>query len=271
MASWTLITVTHNSAEALHRHWARGVPQDIEWIVVDNASTDDTVRVARQLGALVVPLAQNLGFATANNRGLAQANGNYIGFVNPDVTVEFNDLEKLRESIELSGGLLSPQLMNTDGSLQPNGRGLPTPYAKVRNRVARLRSKDDGYRIVVENENLVFVSWLTGAVVCGAIETLRELRGWNEHFFLYYEDSELGMRAWDLGVPSLIDGRVRWTHGWARETMQLKWKPWRREIASATRFYSHYPWLLLGAAVGRRRYRAACDSAGIAAVRQEFD
>ena len=64
-------------------------------------------------------------------------------------------------------------------------------------------------------------------------------------YFIYYEDHEIGLRAWQRGTPVLLDPRVRWTHGWARETVGTNRTAWRHELHSAARFYKHSPELLL--------------------------
>ena len=54
----SLITVTHNSRLALEEFWGKNdkLPADVEWIVVDNASTDDSADLAESLGAIVIRL-----------------------------------------------------------------------------------------------------------------------------------------------------------------------------------------------------------------------
>uniref|UniRef100_UPI003CFAFC34 glycosyltransferase n=1 Tax=Campylobacter coli TaxID=195 RepID=UPI003CFAFC34 len=90
---WTLISVSYNSGEALRRFWLdAALPHSVRWIVVDNASTDDSVSVARAAGAEVIQLSENIGFGAANNLGFEQADSPYVGFVNPDVRVDFDSL-----------------------------------------------------------------------------------------------------------------------------------------------------------------------------------
>ena len=53
-----------------------------------------------------------------------------------------------------------------------------------------------------------------------------QLGPWDERFFLYYEDADIGLRAWKSGTTVWLDGRHNWLHGWAREMTQLKFGPW---------------------------------------------
>lgn len=263
MSTWSLITVTYNSAETLRRFWTTPRPRSVEWIVVDNGSDDDSADVARDLGAQVIEIGENIGFSAANNRGLQVAQGQYVAFLNPDVRGDWDDLDTLASTIDEIGGLVGPQLVNDDGSLQPNGRGAPLLAHKILNRL-RPGQRDNGYQITANEDERRFAFWLMGAAVAGAIDSVRAIGGWNERFFLYYEDKDLSIRAWDAGLPTVLDGRVRWSHGWARETKSFRLTPWLREIDSLLRFYSLYPEFLFGGGAAVRKHREASRLSGSA-------
>ena len=259
---WTLITVTYNSSQELKDYWSGDRPDDVEWIVVDNASTDGTESVARELGAVVIPMGRNAGFSAANNRALADANGLFIGFVNPDVKVSYDGLPTLEETIQQYDCVVSPQLLNPDRSLQPNGRGFPSFIAKITHRLRKNDEHGDDYRFFAGPEERIYVAWLMGAAVCSSREIIDRVGGWNDDYFIYYEDSEFGLRSWDAGIPVILDGRSNWIHGWARETTTFRIKPWIHEIASASRFYFSHPSLSMGARAYRARYPEAADLLG---------
>lgn len=264
MPSWSLITVTYNSAQTLRRFWGHNRPELVEWIVVDNGSTDDSVNVARELGATVVDLRTNVGFSAANNEGLRIARGKYVGFLNPDVRGNWADLDELARVVDTSGGLVAPQLTGEDQAVQPNGRGAPFLGHKVMNRVQGERAQTD-YLVVADSEQILHAFWLMGAAIVGAASVVRELGGWNERFFLYYEDKDLCIRAWRRGTPVLVHGGVRWVHGWARETSKFRLKPWIRELDSLARFYSLYPELLFNRRAVMRKHERAFRMSGTVA------
>lgn len=242
--SWTLITVTYNSGEQLRRHWHAGVPASVRWIVVDNASTDDSREVAAALGAEVIALAANVGFGAANNVGYASAQTEFVAFVNPDVTADWGSLSELGAEIVASGGLVSPQLVNDDGSLQPNGRSWPFLLSKVLHRTS------DGvlnrsYRVYASTLEVRSVVWVMGAVLAGSRSLFDRLDGpWDEWFFVYYEDADICLRARRLGIPTFVAGNVQWRHGWERATSTFNHHAWKREIPSMLKFYARYPLLL---------------------------
>lgn len=259
---WSIVTVAYNSAQDLAGCWSKP-PAGVEWIVVDNDSSDDSTEIARSLGATVVKLDSNLGFSAANNAGLEHARGMFVCFANPDVTLEYATLEELERAMGSREVLVGPQLLNDDGSLQPNGRGMPTPYAKLRNRFRGGRFAIPSYNVTAKPGELVACVWLMGAAVAGRVDVVRSLGGWDDGFFVYYEDSDLGLRAWKRGIAVLLVGDVRWKHGWNRETARrFRLKPWVHEFRSATRFYVKYPWLVLGERVSQKRYPFPVGSFG---------
>lgn len=246
--TWSFITVSFNSADQLARFWRDDRPEDVEWIVADNASKDDSCDIAKAAGARVLELPTNRGFAVANNIGLASARGVYTAFVNPDVAVDWRSLGALAAEIDSTGGIVAPQLVDVDEPLrlQPNGRNLPFPKRKVANRdvLPSLFPVRD-YAVRAQPGERRQVVWVMGAAVLGRTETFRRLSGWDERFFLYYEDHDLGLRARLSGLTVTLLGDVRWAHSWARATagQPLSRAHWY-ELQSAWRFYRKYPWLL---------------------------
>lgn len=243
---WSLITVTYNSDRDLSRFWSSlSIPDsEIEWIVVDNASSDRSADIAENLGARVIRLDKNLGFGAANNVGFSSASGDYVAFVNPDVEIDLDGLRNLEDHLDSNqSDLVSPQLTNPDGTLQPNGRGMPYLVYKILNRL-RPQSLVGRYLLTAEGDEVVACEWLMGAVVAGRRSHLAALGPWDPHFFVYYEDSDLGLRNRRHGGRSVVLGASRWVHGWARETETASVAAWRREIPSLMKFYSRYPRLL---------------------------
>lgn len=245
---WTLITVTYNSATTLQKFWSSFAQSDlVEWIVVDNNSSDNSAQVAEQLGATVIRSEKNLGFGGANNLGYRRSTSPYVAFVNPDVTVDLESLEALEEVIDAEQALVSPQLLNSDGSLQPNGRGLPVLTHKVLNRL-RPAAVEGVYRIFAQPGEVVEVPWVIGAALASNRAVFDRLGPWDEYFFIYYEDADICLRARKLGIKTLLIGNARWLHGWARATAKLNkssFAAWKLEFGSMYKFYTRYPHLIL--------------------------
>jgi N-acetylglucosaminyl-diphospho-decaprenol L-rhamnosyltransferase len=259
---WSVVTVTYNSAATLRQCWSG--PKQYDWIVVDNDSADDSAAVARELGARVLQLPANVGFSKANNVGVRESAADYVLFANPDLEVEPDGLERLAVHLDTHGGLVAPQLLGTGGEPQPNGRGFPYATAKLGNRnVWPLSRMHAGYRVTATPGTAVWVAWVMGAAVAARRDTFLRIGGWNERFFLYYEDHELGLRAWQQGERVALLGDVRWTHHWARATNSLRWsRAHSLEIRSARTFFGMFPEFVIGLPQPRRRHRQAAALLG---------
>ena len=262
-SDWTLVTVTYNNADELREWWAGEDLHGARWLVVDNDSSDGTAEYAEVLGAEVIRMNTNAGFSRANNVGLQKTTSRYVAFVNPDVRIDASTLPLLGRLATERDAIVCPQLCNPDGSTQPNGRGLPFLVDKLAHRGIRLPwSSLDSY-IPNTSHRLTFVAWAMGAAICGESARIRSSGGWDERYFLYYEDHAFGLDAWSRGQEVIVVPEARWTHAWKRETKGLSLKPWLREIASASRFYGQHPVLLLPRNSQRRlRWRGAAHRFG---------
>lgn len=237
--SISVITVTYNSAHDLERAWQGFDVSAAEWIVVDNSSTDNSVEVATKLGAKVVPAGGNLGFSAGNNIGAEQARGDVLVFCNPDIQVTRDGLSRLAARAVSTGGVIAPQLINDDGSLQENGRGIPYPHRKLTHMVAHRPAETDPYLFFAQPGTSVDVVWAMGAAIAVTRETFEHIGRWNDRYFIYYEDAEFCLRALRRGHRVVVDGSTQWRHGWARATARgFSWFAWKNEFKSAMRFYA---------------------------------
>jgi hypothetical protein len=80
-----------------------------EVIVVDNGSTDNSAKVARELGARFLPLGRNTGFAWAVNRGIEEAQSDWVAILNNDVTLDPGWLENLLQAAQESQAPVAEQ------------------------------------------------------------------------------------------------------------------------------------------------------------------
>jgi GT2 family glycosyltransferase len=105
-----------------------------EIILVDNASTDQTVRSVEELYPQVklIQNRRNIGYAKANNQGMEEAQGEYLLLLNPDTEILENALVSMLQFLEENArvGALGPRLLNPDKTTQPSCREFPT-YATL--------------------------------------------------------------------------------------------------------------------------------------------
>jgi N-acetylglucosaminyl-diphospho-decaprenol L-rhamnosyltransferase len=254
----SLITVTYNSANALRECWSRFDPDWAEWIVVDNHSTDDSVSIAESLGATPLRLVRNVGFSAANNIAASLTDADVLIFCNPDVVVDAPGIARIANRAMSAPCLIAPQLANSDGTLQENGRGAPYPHRKLRHMLGRRDEPDLAYVRIARAGELRSAVWAMGAAVGMSRSTFDAIRGWDSRYFIYYEDADICLRALDQGIPTYIDGDIVWTHKWARETARgLSVPAWKREISSGLKFYARNTHCVLPIGASGRRLRKA--------------
>ncbi len=162
-----------------------------ELIVVDNGSTDggaDVVRMDYPQARLIA--SENTGYAGGNNRGAAQAGGEYLVFLNPDTVLQSGALDALLAPLERATDIAlttacvvytnQPDLVNTCGNTI-HYTGLTYCRGAGRSRVHYMLSAE--------------VNAVSGAAFAIRRRVFEELGGFDERFFMYVEDTDLSWRA----------------------------------------------------------------------------
>lgn len=183
-------------------------------IVVDNGSSDaSTESLPVDVRLMLIKNPSNVGFAAAANRGVNAASASNILILNPDCVLTHNDVRALisARTQEASVGIISAQLLNTDGSLQPQSlRRDPTPKRAI---AESLGWRAWGIHIAApETPGLVEVQACSGALMLIEKSVFLALKGFDEAYFLHCEDLDLCRRVRLLNLRVLVDTRVRVLH-----------------------------------------------------------
>jgi GT2 family glycosyltransferase len=192
-------------------------------VVVDNASSDDTVQAIRRDHPWVEVIAsrQNRGFAWATNEALRGDDAEYVLLLNPDTIVPNGALRSsIRELIARPNvGTLGCRLERTDGTLDHAcKRGQPTPSAslyyflglhRVFPRSARFAKYTAGAQ---PSDQEGFVDAVNGAFMLIRRRALDDVGLMDERFWLYMEDLDWCRRSWRAGWPILYWPGVTVTH-----------------------------------------------------------
>lgn len=171
-----------------------------EVVVIDNASTDDSVdAIARLEKVKLIKNEDNKGFGAANNQGIEIANGEFVLLLNPDTELVEDSISKMVEwmRVHKEVGISSCQLINSDKTLQPTGGFFPNI-----GRVILWSTFIDDLPFVGEifgsyhpNSNYYkkerSLDWVTGAFFLMRREVIRDVKGFDEDFFLYVEEVDL--------------------------------------------------------------------------------
>lgn len=172
---------------------ARGVGREL--VVVDNASRDGTPALVRERHPDVRLLENdaNLGFARAANRGLREAHGRYVLFLNPDAVV--ND-DAIAAAIATLAGNPGVGLV---GVAQRDAAGSAIPTVEPFFSLAALRQPSRRRVRAPAGDRPVEIDWCHGAFLLGRRDELAALGGYDERYFLYAEDMDLCFRVHESG------------------------------------------------------------------------
>jgi len=207
-----VIIVNWNSGDYLGRCVKALLAQSIpisKIVVVDNASTDDSLDAIESLSDVISVIQQesNTGFAAANNRGIKECREfSWVGLVNPDAFVESNWLENVVKGINhnASAGAIACQMRQANDESLLDGTGdiyHVSGLAWRRDHGARREGVSEVSTLVPKNERPVFAPCAAAAVY--RREVLEESGGFDEDYFCYFEDIDLGFRVRLLGYACI--------------------------------------------------------------------
>jgi GT2 family glycosyltransferase len=189
----------------------------VEILIVDNDSPPDPAlgRLRRTPGVSLKRFDRNTGFARAANEGCRLAKGEWVLLLNPDTAVPegfLDQLEALCRSLdqeESRAGVVGLSLRHADGTLQASS-GPPPTFGRtlgglcLPRRVRKCRP--------IHGTDRVAVPWVTGCGMLIRRECWVDLSGFDESFFLYYEDADFCRRAWEAGWSVWYEPGLRITH-----------------------------------------------------------
>lgn len=229
---------------------------DYEIIVIDNDSPNESyVKIRDEFEDInnisVIKNNKNTGFGDANNLGAEKACGKYVLFLNPDILVVDNAIEKMLNKIQEDPkiGLLSGKLLNEDGSVQNSCRRiLPlkkflccrTPMSKL---VSSKKKEEYNFEYLMkdfDHSNSSDVEWVMGACMLMRKEFFFEVGKFSKEYFMYFEDVDLcyKVRRKDKKVYYLADAELIHLH--RQESTKKLSKMTMVHLKSMSKFYYKY-------------------------------
>ncbi len=203
----SVIIVNHNGEEHLRRclESLRGPGPELEILVVDNASSDGSLGMVREIFPEVRVLEQdrNLGFGAANNLAAIEARGESLLLLNADAWLEAGALQRLHERMQREDrlALVAPALFYPDGRRQfvwsPERGVAGEALQQLRNPFENRRWAHGA--AMRQSSRLVGRLWFTAACVLVRREAFEAVGGFDETFFMYFEDVDLCVRLEKAG------------------------------------------------------------------------
>jgi N-acetylglucosaminyl-diphospho-decaprenol L-rhamnosyltransferase len=215
-----VVVVTYNSRQHL-RACVEPLCRDpaIEVIVVDNNSQDGTLATVGDLPLKAIARDDNRGFAFACNLGWRAGNGRSVVFLNPDSQTDDRSILALANVLESDSriGIVGPQIVDEQGRLQFSQRRFPSLMTSLAAAlfVPRVWPRTRWSLDLVDGASYSAPGspdWISGACLATRRDVLVAIHGFDERFFMYYEDMDLCRRVRDLGYDVRYEPSIRLVH-----------------------------------------------------------
>jgi N-acetylglucosaminyl-diphospho-decaprenol L-rhamnosyltransferase len=226
--------------------------------VVDNASRDEGLAAVHQRfpDCQWIFNAENTGYARGCNRGMAAVTADYYLILNPDIVVQPGALDRLLEFADAHprAGLVGPQLLNEDGSLQDSCRRFYTLRTLLLRRTVLGRIFPNSRTVQrhlmrdFDHRSSRPVDWVLGGCVLARRSALDRCGAMDERFFLYFEDVDWCYRMWQAGFEVQYTPDARFVHRHRRASARGRFgRSWWLHLGSLISFYEKwgmFVWLL---------------------------
>jgi len=223
MPSVSVIVVNWNTRnlleQCLRSVYETAEDMALEVIVVDNASADGSVEMVRDRFPQVRLLenGENVGFARANNQGVAISQGRYVLLLNSDAFLTAHALQSLVELAEAEPGcgIVGAQLRNVDGSFQASHTPFPNLWREfiILSGIGRLLyGRRHPSRGPEGDKGSQIVDYVEGACLLVRRKAFEEVGGLDEGYFMYAEEVDLCYAMKEKGWQVWYQPAAKVTH-----------------------------------------------------------
>ncbi len=244
------VIVTHNSKDYIGtcviglRH--EGITNIV---VVDSASTDTTLQDLKVLDVHVIVLSENRGFGYAANIGAQHMNTDYVLFINPDAYIDAGAVGRVQRLLAQTpkAGIVGMTLQDKQGVQELSGHGYEPTLIRLlfRKLVSWLHSviprRDRGIHVAFRAD------WVSGGAMVVDRKLFSHIGGFDEQFFLYWEDIDLCRRARKAGYSVWMHPQARAVHARGASHADMAVKTRIYDMSADKYYKKHYPthiWLL---------------------------
>jgi GT2 family glycosyltransferase len=231
---------------------------------VDAASADGSAEMVRAEfpGVKLITSPENLGYTRGNNLGLRAAVGRYLLILNPDTEIVGEAIAQMLAYMDAHPrvGVLGPQLLNLDHTIQSTRRRFPSLatgfFESTWFQPLALRSLLDHYFARdLPDDAISEVDWVVGAALLVRREAYEQVGGFDEGFFMYSEEMDWCRRLKAAGWQVIYFPAARILHHEAKSSAQVPAATHIRFNTSKVRYFRKYHgplaaetlrWFLLG-------------------------
>ncbi len=177
-----------------------------------------------------------LGFGSNHNQAFAKCKTKYFAVLNPDIRFSKNPFTKLINTLLTEkSSLIAPLVVNSAGGIEDSARYFPTPKRLL----SKLLLGRDG-RYQIDKYLPTNVDFIAGMFMLFNSDKYEKLNGFDEKFFMYYEDVDICARFWNEGEKVTIDPSISVIHDAQRTSNRnLRYFSWHLS-SMALYFYKHF-------------------------------
>ena len=219
------------------------LPEEYECIVVNNDSREDTALrlLQKKFSFTLLSLSKNCGFGAAVNRGAEHARGDILICLNPDARFLSGNMRDIAYLFNQhpSLGIVGMKLLVEPETPQCWSAGVPMTLLEIlRNHLSVPRSKK-----LWQAHSIKSVAWVSGAAFAIPRILFFRLHGFDERFFLYYEDVDLCLRARKFHKKVVLAPSVHILHRGGGSMDHTKHQQKNNYYSSQDQYFAlHRPW-----------------------------
>ncbi len=184
-----------------------------EVVVIDNNSNDGKLKEfsEKYTQFRFIENSGNNGFANGCNLGAINSAGKNMLFLNPDTIANEDAIDKMSTCLSNNEnyGIVSCNQLNNNGSFEDVDRIFPGPFTLfgITRAIYRLLAKE-----TKQDEENIFPDWVSGSVVCISRKWFQKINGWNEDYWMYFEDVDLCKKVRDANGEVVLLKNVNIIH-----------------------------------------------------------
>ncbi|GAC1457863.1 MAG: glycosyltransferase family 2 protein [Gemmatimonadaceae bacterium] len=220
-----------------------------EVVVVDNGSSDLSEQAADLAGGVRLLRQANVGFGAGVNAGIAVTSAPFVLILNPDCRLEPGTVPRLLQEMQRhqACAVIGPRILDPSGTLQASARGDPNLLTGMFGRTSLLSRFFPSLPVVRHNlaslalqqsgEVTRAVDWVSGACMLARRDALASVGGFDEAYFLYWEDADLCRRLRNAGWETRYTMEASVVHDVGQSSRNARRLANREFHKSAYRYY----------------------------------
>lgn len=178
-----------------------------EVIIINNSPGDDLSELQKEFNGVKIITNANKGFSQANNLGAKHASGEYLFFLNADTIIRSDFIIGFLKGFEnREFGAAGLKLYNTDNTFQLSSGKEINFFNEIKNKEEEVKFRKRNIQFIdlkeKELSKITEQDWVTGAAMIIKKDVYFKYGGFDESFFLYYEDADICKRFKDSGLKT---------------------------------------------------------------------